>query len=248
MSKAAKKAAKKPARAKIMKAAPVETLPAATLPEPAKSAESVAKCPVPPEMDTTVPLLKHLGGSIHDDWNQALCNQVLNAAKYPKNATQEDKAKLYFSHLAFLTGVNPQDVIEGMMAAQLFASHAAAMECYRRAMVPDQPPEGREMNLTLAAKLTRANSAQVEALAKHRNKGRQKITIEHVHVYQGGQAIVGNVTPGGVGKISEVQPHAIGHAGGAQMRCQDPGGLALPGASNAERTLPDARGTVSGSA
>jgi hypothetical protein len=234
MSKAATIVAKKAARAKIMNAAamtavPVSASPAATLPESAKPTESVAKCPVPPEMDTTVPLLKHLGGSIHDDWNQALCNQVLSAAKYPKNATQEDKAKLYFSHLAFLTGVNPQDVIEGMMAAQLFASHAAAMECYRRAMVPDQLPEGREMNLTLAAKLTRANSAQVEALAKHRNRGQQKVIVEHVHVYQGGQAIVGNVTPGGGSdKNSEVQPHAIGYARSPKMRRENPEREVMP--------------------
>jgi hypothetical protein len=40
--------------------------------------------------------------------------------------------------------------------------------------------------LIQAAKFTRANAAVVEALAKHRNKGRQKITIEHVHVYEGG--------------------------------------------------------------
>jgi hypothetical protein len=249
MSKAAKKAAKKPARiAAAPEATPVETLPAAVSPEPAKPTESVAKCPLPPELDKSEPLLKHLGGSMHDDWNQALCNQVLNAAKYPKNATPEDKAKLYFSHLAFLTGVNPQDVIEGMMAAQLFASHSASMECYRRAMLPDQTLEGRTANLVQAAKLTRANASVVEALAKHRNKGKQKIVIEHVHVYQGGQAaFIANAAPGeGVAKIKEVQPHAIGHAPGAPLRCQDPQRQALPIASNVERTLQDARGAVAG--
>jgi hypothetical protein len=33
--------------------------------------------------------------------------------------------------------------------------------------------------------------------AKHRGKGQQKVIVEHVHVYPGGQAIVGQVTPGG---------------------------------------------------
>jgi hypothetical protein len=216
---------------------------------PVAPQESVAKCPLPPEMDKSEPQLKHVGGSQHDDWNQVLCNQVLNAARYAKNATPEEKAKQYFSHLAFLVGVEPKDVIEGMMAAQLFASHAASMECYRRAMLPDQSAEGRQMNLTQAAKLTRANAAQVEALARHRNKGQQKITIEHVHVYQGGQAIVGsNLAPGGVGKIMEVQPHAVTHAAGAPMRCQDPERKALPVAIDAERAVPDARRAVAGSA
>jgi hypothetical protein len=250
MRKAPKKTANKPARAKIRKAAAseaatVETFPAPTLPEPVKPTEGVAQCPVPPELDKSEPLLKHLGGSIHDEWNQALCNQVLNAAKYANNATPEDKAKQYFSHLAFLTGVNPQDVIEGMMAAQLFASHAASMECYRRAMLPDQTLEGRTANLVQAAKLTRANASVVEALAKHRNKGTQKVIVEHVHVYAGGQAIVGSVAPGeGVAKLNEVQPHAITHAASAPMRRENPQRQALPVAGDAERPLPDARRTV----
>jgi hypothetical protein len=37
----------------------------------------------------------------------------------------------------------------------------------------------------------------VEALAKHRNKGQQKVLVEHVHVYQGGQAaFIANGAPG----------------------------------------------------
>ena len=84
------------------------------------------------------------------------------------------------------------------------------------------------MFLTLAAKLTKANAAQVEALKKHRSNGEQKHIVEHVHLYQGGQAIVGNVTPGGSGKITEVQGHAVGYAERAEMRCEDPQGHALP--------------------
>jgi hypothetical protein len=80
--------------------------------------------------------------------------------------------------------------------------------------------------------------------AKHRGKGQQKVIVEHVHVYQGGQAIVGNVAPGGAGKNSEVQPHAVTYAPGATMRGENPQCEALPVVSNAERTLQDARGTV----
>ena len=35
---------------------------------------------------------------------------------------------------------------------------------------------------------------QTEALGRYRGKGEQKMTVEHVHVYQGGQAIVGPVS------------------------------------------------------
>ena len=49
--------------------------------------------------------------------------------------------------VAALVGISPKDELEGMMAAQLFAAHNAAMECYRRAMLGEQTFEGRRENL-----------------------------------------------------------------------------------------------------
>ena len=40
---------------------------------------------------------------------------------------------------------------------------------------------------------------KLEALNRHRGKGQQKVTVEHVHVHEGGQAIVGNVESRGEG-------------------------------------------------
>jgi hypothetical protein len=224
--------------------------PATSPPAVAKpDATSRAYCPPPDELDKSVPNLKHVGGSKSDIWNQYLANQAMRADWYgndPKHGKDLDDQKT--AVLAFLVGVKPTDVIEGMMAAQLFASHAAAMDCYRRAMLPGQTDYGREMNLAHAAKLTRANAAQVEALAKHRGKGQQKVIVEHVHVYQGGQAIVGNVDPRGVGKNKEVQPHAVTYAPSAPMRCENPQADALPVPGDAERTLQDARRPIAGRA
>lgn len=36
---------------------------------------------------------------------------------------------------------------------------------------------------------------QMGALDKHRGKGQQKMTVEYIHVSDGGQAFVGNVEP-----------------------------------------------------
>lgn len=161
----------------------------------------VAYCPPPEELDTSQPMLKHLGGSRSDCWNQMLCNQVIKSGWFRENIPAEERADQQTAILAFLSGVKPADVVEAMIAAQLFASHASAMDCYRRAMLPGQSIEGKQVNLTLAAKLSKANAAQVEALNKYRSKGQQKVVVEHVHVYQGGQAIVGGVTSGGLPKI-----------------------------------------------
>ena len=99
-----------------------------------------------------------------------------------------------------LVGIAPRDEFEGMIAAQLVACHNASMECYRRAMIGEQTFEGRRENLSQANKLSRTYATLLEALNRHRGKGQQKVTVEHVHVHAGGQAVVGTVeSPGGWG-------------------------------------------------
>ena len=53
------------------------------------------------------------------------------------------------------------------------------------------------MNLNQAIKLSRTHAALLDTLNKHRGKGQQRVTVEHVHVEKGGQAIVGSVERGG---------------------------------------------------
>ena len=137
-----------------------------------------------------------------------------------------------------------------MIAAQLIAAHNAAMECYRRAMLGEQTFEGRRENLAQANKLSRTYATLLEALNRHRGKGQQKVTVEHVHVHAGGQAVVGMVeTPGGGDRPkSEDQPHAkqIAHAPQPAMRSTDKKREPVPVARDAERPMPDARGTITG--
>jgi hypothetical protein len=53
-------------------------------------------------------------------------------------------------------------------------------------------------------KLTRTFAVQVEALKNYRSKGEQKMTVQHVHVAEGGQAIVGNVSASAQGVAAVV--------------------------------------------
>jgi hypothetical protein len=125
-----------------------------------------------------------------------------------------------------LNGIEPEDELEGMMAAQLIAAHNAAMECDRRAMIDQQNPEARRENLAHAGKLSRTFATLLEALNRHRGKGQQKMTVEHVHVHSGGQAVVGMVGRSGAGDHAKIegQPHArqIGDARQPEMRCPLP--------------------------
>jgi hypothetical protein len=161
------------------------------------------------------PRLKCLGGSQSDTWNHILINQTLRTL-WVKHSDDEGRDQQYKATAAALIGISPKDELEGMMAAQLLAAHYAAMECYRRAMLDEQTFEGRRENLNQANKLSRSFAVLLEALNRHRGKGQQKVTVEHVHVHEGGQAIVGNVESrgGGLAPKTRTQPHALAHAPG----------------------------------
>ena len=116
-------------------------------------------------------------------------------------------------------------------------------------MLPDNSFDMRHGNLNSANKLSRTYAALVESLNRHRGKGQQKVTVEHVHVHEGGQAIVGSVESpgGGFAPKSKEQPHAkqIIHAPGQTMPSADPSRDRVPVTRNAERAMPDARRNVS---
>ena len=78
-------------------------------------------------------------------------------------------------------------------ASTLHCNPQASMECLRRAMVHEQTFEGRRENLNQANKLSRTWATLLEALNRYRGKGQQKVTVEHVHVHAGGQAVVGTI-------------------------------------------------------
>jgi hypothetical protein len=178
---------------------------------------------------------RDVGGSLSDYWNQTLANQAIQAV-WVMNSDTAERDKLFGATLSALMGIGPKDELEGMMAAQLLAAHNASMECYRRAMIGDQTFEGRRENLNQANKLSRTWATLLDALNKHRGKGQQKVTVEHVHVHAGGQAVVGSVEhQGGRGKTkSEEQPHAkqITNAPQPSLRSKDTQREAVPVASD----------------
>jgi hypothetical protein len=191
--------------------------------------------------------LKAIGGSMSDDWNNIVANQTIQTL-WLRSSDAEQIRRQRHAAVDALIGINPADELEGMIAAQLLAAHNSAMECYRRAMLVEQTFEGYRENLNQANKLGRTYAVLLDALNRHRGKGQQKVTVEHVHVHEGGQAIVGNVESrgGGFAPKAKDQPHAITHAPGTTMPSADAPREPVPVARDEERPLPDARRTVAG--
>src|SRR5262245_28781931 len=95
--------------------------------------------------------------------------------------------------LSVMKGIEPKDQVEALLAAQMAAVHMATMTFARRLAhvedIPQQDSAERAFN-----KLTRTFTTQMDALKRYRTGGEQKVTVQHVSVSEGGQAIVGNVT------------------------------------------------------
>jgi hypothetical protein len=102
-------------------------------------------------------------------------------------------AESFDSTLTFMEDIKPRDCIEKMLATQMIATHHATMDCYKM-LVKNKNLKIMDLMLRSAGKLSRTFTMQMEALNRYRGKGGQKMTVEHVHINSGGQAIIGNVT------------------------------------------------------
>lgn len=194
--------------------------------------------------DEEMAATKLLGGSKVPAFNMVLVNQVIDTL-WSAHSTADQAADQRMAAMTVLASIAPNDEVEGMYAAQMVAIHSAAMESLRRAMLGEQTFEGRNANLSQANKLSRTFALLQESLDKKRGKGQQKVTVEHVHVHSGGQAVVGMVAPqgGGVSTKTEEQPHAkqIAYAPQPALWGMHETGEPLHVASDEERPLPDAR-------
>ncbi len=85
-----------------------------------------------------------------------------------------------------------------MLAAQMIGVHNIAMNFMGKATRTDRV-DFMSTYMNGATKSLRTFAAQMEALKKYRTGGQQKMIVEHVHVNEGGQAIVGTVNQGGGG-------------------------------------------------
>jgi hypothetical protein len=197
--------------------------------------------------------LKALGGSQSDLFNNWLGDQVAKSL-WAAQSTPQQYHDQCNATMAAMIGIGPRDELEGMLVGQMIACHAASMECFRRAMLPDQTTDGRASNLSMANKSSRTFAALLEALARARGKtSTQKMTIEHVHIHAGAQtAIIGAVETGGGrgdgghGRENGKQPHApyLAHATELPLWGADPKGGAMPIPSDDERSVPDARRSI----
>lgn len=138
-------------------------------------------------------------GSVDCEFSGGILARAINATKQH----HQDAVSCSDFVTAAMTGLGPQNELEAMLAAQMVAINNQTLDCLRRANIKDQVLETKKLYLTFADRFARTFTAQVDALSKLRRPAEQKVVVEHVHVYQGGQAVVGVVTPGEEGATHE---------------------------------------------
>jgi hypothetical protein len=97
--------------------------------------------------------------------------------------------------LAAIKEIAPRDAVERMLALQMAATHVAMIRSGRR-LATTATLQQVKVHYSGYNALARTYAAQMAALGKHRNSGKQTVTVQHVNVEGGGQAIVGNVQTG----------------------------------------------------
>lgn len=91
-----------------------------------------------------------------------------------------------------MAAVQPSDEMEAMLVLQMIGLHDLAMVTMVRASRENRM-DAMNLKINQVTKLSRAFANHLEVLNKHRGKGQQKMTVEHIHVNEGAQAVIGCV-------------------------------------------------------
>jgi hypothetical protein len=134
--------------------------------------------------------LKNALGTGSNHFVDASLQQLIAAARLPFSGISETAVN---ASLAFIEGAKPRDEIECALVIQMACTHTAAMAVLSRPGGGHGPDRSVATMASAASRLLRAYATQVEALRRLRNGGSQFVRVEHVHVNEGGQAIIGNV-------------------------------------------------------
>jgi hypothetical protein len=121
--------------------------------------------------------------------------RMLNVLSGSKDGLRlEDKVN---AALAVVAGMQPRNETEALLAVQMALTHATATSLLGRVERSGDAMmlEHLEVYGKITSRLLRAYSAQMEALARSRRPAMQVIRVERVEVKDGGQAVIGSVTP-----------------------------------------------------
>jgi hypothetical protein len=136
--------------------------------------------------------LKKALGTSSSDFVVASLHQLQAAAQFPGSGISETGIN---AALALIEGFAPQNEVEAALAVQMACTHIATMSVVARLGSGTGPDDRTFRFASATARLLRAFTTQFETYRRLRHGGDQYVRVEHVHINEGAQAVIGNVHP-----------------------------------------------------
>lgn len=93
----------------------------------------------------------------------------------------------------------PRDPIEGMICGQIIVLQRKWLDLLEKAECQKSSSQWANTYFNAANKLLGRSQTAIQLLISHRRGGKQKVTVEHIHVAPGAQAAIGLFSTGGGG-------------------------------------------------
>lgn len=116
----------------------------------------------------------------------ALSSMDQTARAMPLSMTKNERFNIALQAQAEM---QPADAMESRLVNQMTALHTQGMELLRLAGYQDMKCHA-EHYLKYAVKLFRLHNETLETFTRYRRGGEQRVTVQHVNVSNGGQAVV----------------------------------------------------------
>ena len=137
--------------------------------------------------------IKALPASIAAEVKLERRSEIFTSQTWSEHYPEEGKQARRLSAYDRLANMPASDPASEMLNAMLVNTYESYVDNQRLATIHVDDPRLFAIYSGHAERLSKLCLLQVAALDRHQTRGKQQISVEHVHVAAGGRAIVGNV-------------------------------------------------------
>ncbi|MBU2721478.1 hypothetical protein HF563_19440 [Acidithiobacillus ferridurans] len=126
--------------------------------------------------------------------SRAATHDLIAMATYSLQIHDRDQEKRYRIALEQIRMLDPRDGMEAQIATMMVSTMQCALETLQRSTAPGQHADVARHQRNSATRLVRTYAELADLLDRHRNKGTQKIVVQHQTVMVNGDAQVAQIT------------------------------------------------------
>ena len=138
--------------------------------------------------------LKAAMGTCSSAFVEASLAQLVAACRLPGSGISEVAVN---AALAFIESAKPQSEMEAALIMQMACTHSATMSIFSRYGGDFGGEHSMAAGASALSRMLRAYATQFEAFHRLRKGGTQVVRVEHVHIHEGAQAVIGTISSAG---------------------------------------------------